>query len=67
MNDPEPKTFEAIVNKKVALRLSIPFLPREARGAQPRYAVTGTINGQNFKMAAFSSYVLAGDRTSQMK
>ena len=45
MSESELKTFEAIVQKEGKFTfVAIPFSPREAWGAKPRYYVTGTIN-----------------------
>jgi len=41
----DQKTFEAVVQKEGKFTfVAIPFLPREAWGAKPRYYVTGTID-----------------------
>jgi hypothetical protein len=46
MSDTNLKSFDAIVQKEDRfIFVEIPFLPREVWGAQPRYPVTGTING----------------------
>ena len=46
MSDTKYKTFAATVQKEGSfIFVAIPFAPREAWGAKPRYAVTGTING----------------------
>ena len=46
MNQAAPQKFDAIVQKEGKFTfVEIPFLPREVWGAQPRYHVTGTING----------------------
>lgn len=40
------KTFDTIVQKEGSFTfVAIPFLPRDIWGAQPRFRVTGTING----------------------
>lgn len=45
MGKPEPKTFEAIVQREGKFTfVAIPFSPREAWGAKPRYYIAGTIN-----------------------
>lgn len=46
MSETKQKPFEAIVQKEGSfIFVAIPFSPREAWGARPRYSVTGTING----------------------
>ena len=45
MGESDQKTFEATVQKEGKFTVvAIPFSPREAWGAKPRYYVTGTIN-----------------------
>lgn len=45
MNETQPKQFETIIQQEGDfIFIAIPFSPREAWGAQSRYAVTGTIN-----------------------
>ncbi len=46
MSEVNQKSFDAIVQKEGSFTfVAIPFSPREAWGAMPRYHVTGTING----------------------
>ena len=46
MSDHEQMTFDAVVQEEGKfVFVAIPFSPREAWGARPRYYVTGTING----------------------
>ena len=46
MSVPGPKTFEALVQQEGKFTfIAIPFSPREFWGPQPRYPVTGTIEG----------------------
>lgn len=46
MSKADIQIFDAIVQKEGKFTfVEIPFLPREVWGAQPRYHVTGTING----------------------
>ena len=50
MSAMEPKTFEAIVQAEGSFTfVALPFSPRTAWGAQPRYYVTGTINGNQVR------------------
>lgn len=50
MSATEPITFEATVQAEGSfIFVAIPFSPREAWGAQPRYSVTGTINGNEVR------------------
>ncbi len=45
MSEPDDKVFVATVQKEGAFTfVAIPFSPREAWGARPRYPVSGTIN-----------------------
>ncbi|PKN94225.1 MAG: hypothetical protein CVU44_07440 [Chloroflexi bacterium HGW-Chloroflexi-6] len=45
MSEPDNKVFNATVQKEGSFTfVAIPFSPREAWGAQPRYPVSGTIN-----------------------
>ncbi|MBN1665917.1 MAG: DUF1905 domain-containing protein [Anaerolineales bacterium] len=46
MSDPEPITFKALVQQEGSFTfVAIPFSPRQTWGAQPRYSVSGTIDG----------------------
>jgi len=46
MSQADLQKFDAILQKEGKFTfVEIPFLPREVWGAQPRYHVTGTING----------------------
>ena len=46
MSENIQKSFEAVIQKEGSFTfVAIPFPPREAWGAMPRYHVTGTING----------------------
>lgn len=46
MSEKNQKSFDAIIQKEGSFTfVAIPFSPREAWGAKPRYPVTGTING----------------------
>jgi hypothetical protein len=50
MSDTEQITFEAVVQAEGNFYfVAIPFAPREVWGAQPRYYVTGTINGNQVR------------------
>ncbi len=45
MSEPDNKVFDATVQQEGSFTfVAIPFSPREAWGAQPRYPVSGTIN-----------------------
>ena len=46
MSKADSQNFDAVIQKEGKFTfVEIPFLPREVWGAQPRYHVTGTING----------------------
>ena len=46
MSETDQKSFDTIVQKEGSFTfVAIPFSPREAWGAKPRYSVAGTING----------------------
>ena len=46
ISETKQKSFAATIQKEGSfIFVAIPFAPREAWGAKPRYAVTGTING----------------------
>jgi hypothetical protein len=50
MNVMESKTFEALVQQEGSFTfVALPFSPRAIWGAQPRYYVTGTINGNQVR------------------
>jgi hypothetical protein len=45
MSESNDKVFDAVVHKEGSFTfVAIPFSPREAWGARPRYPVSGTIN-----------------------
>ena len=47
---PAAKSFQATVQEEGSFTfVAIPFSPREAWGPQPRYYVTGTINGNEVR------------------
>ena len=50
MSNTELKIFEAVVQAEGNFTfVAIPFAPREVWGAQPRYYVIGTINGNKVR------------------
>jgi len=50
MSNNEQKIFEAVVQEEGNFTfVAIPFAPREVWGAQPRYYVIGTINGNKVR------------------
>jgi hypothetical protein len=50
VGDTKQETFEAIVQEEGRFTfVAIPFSPREVWGPQPRYYVTGTINGNKVR------------------